>query len=109
MIRGPENRPDLSSTGTSHLRRLKARTECRHVADGESSFALDYVDGVPTVAGLPTHANGRVRFTGVGEGRYRLVERTSHARSDVFTLSGSGLVLFRVIEFVPENGAGGKP
>jgi hypothetical protein len=80
---------------------------CRHVADGETSFALDYVDGVPTVAGLPTHANGRVRFTGVGEGRYRLVERTSHARSDVFTLSGSGLVLFRVIEFVPERGAGG--
>ena len=41
---------------------------CRHVAEGETSFALDYVDGVPSVGGLPTHASGRVRFTGVTAG-----------------------------------------
>jgi hypothetical protein len=79
---------------------------CRHVAEGETSFTLDYVDGVPSAGGLPTRANGRVRFTGVREGRYRLVERTSHTRSDVFAPSGSGLLLFRVVEFVPDTRAG---
>jgi hypothetical protein len=79
---------------------------CRHVAEGETSFALDYVDGVPSVGGLPTRANGRVRFTGVDAGRYRLLERASHTRSDVITLPGSGLMLYRVIEFVPDTIAG---
>jgi hypothetical protein len=78
---------------------------CRHVAEGETSFALDFVDGVPSAGGLPTRANGRVRFTGVSPGRYRLLERASHTRSDVFALTGSGLVLFRVIQYVPETRA----
>jgi hypothetical protein len=79
---------------------------CRHVAEGETSFALDFVDGVPSVGGLPTRANGRVRFTGVNAGRYRLLERASHTRSDVFTLTGSDLVLFRVIQYIPDTRAG---
>jgi hypothetical protein len=79
---------------------------CRHVVEGETSFGLDFVDGVPSVGGLPTRANGRVRFTGVSPGRYRLLERASHTRSDVFALTGSDLVLFRVIEYIPDTRAG---
>jgi hypothetical protein len=79
---------------------------CRHVAEGEASFGLDFVDGVPSVGGLPTRANGRVRFTGVSDGRYRLLDRASHTRSDVFALTGGDLLLFRVIQYIPDTRAG---
>ena len=36
--------------------------DCHTIDDGKASFTLDDVDTVPSVGGIPTSPNGRVRF-----------------------------------------------
>jgi hypothetical protein len=76
---------------------------CHAVGEGEDSFTLDYVDKVSSIGGLPTRANGRVRFLGVRAGQYRLIEGATGDRSQSFSVPGNGLEIFHVIQFVVET------
>ena len=67
------------------------------------------MDRVPSIGGLPTHANGRVRFLGVRAGQYRLIEGASGEQSKFFSVPGSGLEIFHVIQFVAETRVGDVP
>jgi hypothetical protein len=83
-------------------------SDCHAVDDGEASFTLDYVDEVPSVGGIPTSPNGRVRFRHVVAGQYRLIDGESGTQSTSFRVPGNGLTIFHVIEFVPETGTAEK-
>jgi hypothetical protein len=82
--------------------------DCHTVDDGKASFTLDYVDKVPSVGGIPTSPNGRVRFRHVVAGQYRLIDGGSGTQSNSFRVPGNGLTIFHVIEFVPEKGTAEK-
>ena len=77
--------------------------DCHAVGNGGASFTLDFVDKVPSVGGLPTSSNGRVRFRRVAAGLYRLIDGESGTQSGSFSVPGNGLTIFHVIEFVPER------
>jgi hypothetical protein len=96
----PTNAPFQSPDGTAN---------CHAVGEGQDSFTLDFVDRVPSIGGLPTHANGRVRFLGVRAGQYRLIEGANGEQSESFSVPGSGLEIFHVIQFVAETGVGDVP
>ena len=82
--------------------------DCHTIDDGKASFTLDYVDTVPSVGGIPTSPNGRVRFRHVVAGQYRLIDGGSGTQSNSFRVPGNGLTIFHVIEFVPEKGTAEK-
>jgi hypothetical protein len=96
----PRNEPFQSPDGAA---------KCHAVGEGDDSFTLDHVDKVPSIGGLPTHANGRVRFLGVHAGQYRLIEGATGDRSQSFSVPGTGIEIFHVIQFVVETRVGEIP
>jgi hypothetical protein len=96
----PRNEPFQSPDGAA---------KCHAVGEGDDSFTLDHVDKVPSIGGLPTHANGRVRFLGVRAGQYRLIEGATGDRSQSFSVPGTGIEIFHVIQFVVETRVGEIP